>query len=54
MKETALVVHDCKTVLRARKPKKSIKIYKLLQGRLATKDKQPLQRQRTSARKGGQ
>jgi hypothetical protein len=51
MKDTAFMVYNCRAAFRARRSKKAIKIYKLIQGRLATKDKQPLQKQRAAARK---
>ena len=54
MKDTAFMVYNCRAAFRARRSKKAIKIYKLIQGRLATKDKQPLQKQRAAARKGDQ
>ena len=54
MKETALMVRDCRAAFRARRPKKAIKIYKLIQARVERKDKQPFQKQRAAARKGGQ
>ena len=59
MKDTALIVHDCRAAFRARRSKKAIKIYKLIQGRLATnwqtaEGKQPPPKQRPAARKGDQ
>ena len=41
MKGTALMVRDCGAALRARRTKKAIKIYKLIQTRLEREDKRP-------------
>ena len=49
MKGTALMVRDCGAALRARRTKKAIKIYKLIQARLEREDKRPLQKMRALA-----
>lgn len=54
MKGTALMVHDCRGELRAKKLKKAIKTYELIYDRFERKDKQLLQKKRAAARKGGQ